>query len=170
LKCPNCGEEILDEDVTFCPNCGNPIKLQPQRSDYLLAAATLTLIAAAFSAGLASIALYEYNYWFSIYGSSGRPEIFGFLIFGISNIVASAFAVAGATFMLKRKSVRLSLSGVILLLVSAIVTYLSIYQNGLLEPIIVLGVTGAVFLSETAMIMLSILSAILVYKSRDKLA
>jgi len=174
LNCPNCGKEILDEDASFCPKCGESLEpadeMQQKRADLVLASAILTIIAAAFSAGLGYIALYQYNYWFSIYGSSSPPQILGFLIFGIVNIVASAFAIAGAAFMLKRKFIILSMLGVILLLVSAFVTYITIYQNDLLEPITVLGFTGTIFLSEISMIIFSILSGILVFKSRDEFA
>lgn len=172
MNCPNCGKEILYEDATFCPKCGESLapedEIQQKRTDLVLAAAILTIIAAAFSAGLGYIALYQYNYWFSIYGSSSPPQILGFLIFGIVDIIASAFAIAGATFMLKRKFIILSMLGVILLLVSAVVTYITIDQNDLLEPMTALGFTDTMLFSEVSIIIFAILSGILVLKSKTE--
>ena len=174
LNCPNCGKEILDEDATFCPKCGNTLETQSKGSDLVLAAAILTIIGAAFSAGLGYIAIYRYNYLvFTYFPSQGipvPPEVLGFLIFGIPSIIASAFAIAGATFMLKRKFITLSMLGIILQLVSVVVTYITIYQNNLLDPITALGFTGTLLLSQISIIIFSILSTILVYKSRDEFA
>ena len=174
LNCPNCGKEILDEDASFCPKCGKSLapedEIQQKRTDLVLAAAMLTIIAAAFSAGLGYIALYQYNYWFSIYGSSAPPQILGFLIFGIVDIIASAFAIAGATFMLKRKRIKVTMLGVILLLVSAVVTYIIIDQNGLLEPITVLGFTDTLLFSEISILIFLILSGVLIFASKTEFA
>ena len=161
MKCPNCDKEILDEDATFCPKCGNPLETQSKRSDLVLAAAILTIIAAAFSAGLGYVALYNYNYWVTTYGSSAPSQIAGFLIFGIVNIITSAIAIAGATFMLKRKFIILSMLGAILPLVSAIVTYVTVNQYQL-------GFTETMLISEISIIIFSILSGILVFKSKDE--
>ena len=168
MNCPNCGKEILHEDATFCPYCGYSLELKPKRSDLVLAAGILTIIAAAFTAGLGYSAIYQYNYWFTSLTPPLPPEVLGFLIFGIPNIIASAFAIAGAAFMLKRKYIILSMLGVILPLVSVVVTYVTIYQNDLITPMTGLGFTGTLLLSQISIIIFSILSAILVYKSKDE--
>ena len=116
---------MLDEDATFCPNCGESLETESKSSDYVLVAAVLTIVAAAFCAGLGYIAIYQYNYWVSYYASLGSAvpqELLGFLIFGIPDLIVSAFAIAGAIFMLQRKSLILSILGDILLLVSVFIT------------------------------------------------
>ena len=168
MDCPNCGEEILDEEATFCTKCGTPLETQPKSSDLVLAAAILTIIAAAFTAGMGYGAIYQYNYWSTSLTPPIPPEVLGFLIFGIPSIIASAFAIAGAIFMLKRKYIILSMLGVILPLVSVVVTYVTIYQNELITPMTGLGFTGTLLLSQISIIIFSILSAILVYKSKDE--
>lgn len=172
MNCPNCGEEILDEDATFCTKCGSSLETQTKSSDMVLAAAILTIIAAALSAGFGCVAIYYYDYlvgtYFPSQGLPVAPEVLGFLIFAIPSIIASAFAIAGATFMLKRKYIILSMLGVILPLVSVIVTFVTIYQNDLLTPITGLGFIDTLLLSEIALIIFSILGAIILYKSRDE--
>ena len=172
MKCPTCGEEIPDEEATFCPNCGSPLELQsqPQRSDYVLASAILTLIAAVFSAGPASAGIYQYYYWVSTFGSTAPQQVIGFLVFGIINIVAVAFAIAAAVFILKRKFIIFSMLGAIFPLVSAVVTFVIIFLKELFEPLAMLGFTDTILFSEVSMSMFAILSAILLFKSRDEFA
>ena len=162
MNCPNCGKEILDEDASFCPKCGESLapedEIQQKRTDLVLAAGMLTIISAAFSSGLGYIALYQYISLMSFYGHS---LLQGFLILGVFGIVASAFGLAGGIFMLKRKLIKVSMLGVILLVVSVVVTYITIqhYQYGFTEIIL---------LSEISIIMFSILSAIFVFTSKDE--
>ena len=173
MKCPNCSEEISDEEATFCPNCGSPLELQPQpqHSDYVLASAILTLIATVFSVGPVSTGIYQYYYWVSTFGSSSIPQqVIGFLFFGIFSIVAIAFAIAAVVFILKRKFIIFSMLGAIFPLVSAVVTFVIIYLKELFEPLAMLGFTDTMLFSEVSMSMLAILSAILLFKSRDEFA
>ena len=138
----------------------------------VLAAAILTLISAALAAGFGGVAVYYYNYlvvtYFPSQGLQVAPEVLGILIFGIPSIIASAFAIAGATFMLKRKNIVLSMLGAILPLVSVVVTCVTIYQNDLLDPITALAFIDTLLLSEIALVIFSILSAIMLYKSSDE--
>ena len=163
LNCPNCGKEILDEDAPFCPSCGNSLELKAKRPDFLLAAGILTIIAAAFSAGLGYIALYQYNSLISYYGAELASEFLGFLIFGITDIVVSAIAIAGAVFMLKRKNIIFSMMGIILLLVAVIVTYVVVYQYNY-------GFTDTMLLSEISIMIFSIVSIISVLSSKKEFA
>lgn len=163
LICPNCGKEILDEDATFCPKCGHPLEAQRKSSDLVLAAGILTIVAAAFSAGLGYIALYQYTSLLTYYGSTLSSQFLGFLIFGIIDIIAAAFAIAGGIMMLKRKFIVISMLGVILLLVSAFVTYITIQHYNY-------GFTDTMLLSEIAVIIFSILSGILVLTSKKEFA
>ncbi len=174
MNCPNCGKEILDEDATFCTECGKTLETQTKSSDLVLAAAILTIIAAAFSAGFGYIAIQQYNYLAVIYfpyyyNLQVPPEFLGFLIFGIPSIIASAFAIAGAIFMLKRKFIIVSMLGVILPLVSVVVTYVTIVKNDLLDSMIGFGLDAMLF-AEIVIIIFAVVSAILVFKSRDEFA
>jgi len=162
LNCPTCGKEIIDEDASFCPKCGESLELmnetKQKRTDLVLVAAILSIIAAAFSAGLGYISVYQYVTLVSYYGSS---ILLGFLILGILGIVASAFGLAGGMFMLKRKRFKVSMLGVILLLVSVVGNYITLqhYQYGFTEIIL---------LSQISIIIFSILSGVLIFTSKTE--
>ena len=162
MNCPNCGKEILDEDASFCPKCGEPLEpedeMQQKRTDLVLAASILSIIAAAFSSGLGYIAIYQYVSLLSYYGHS---LLQGFLILGVFGIVASAFGLAGGIFMLKRKRIKVSMLGVILLLVSVFVSYITIqhYQYGF---------TDILLFSEISILIFSILSGALIFTSKSE--
>ena len=160
LKCPNCDKEILDEDATFCPKCGNPLEAQSISSDLVLGAAILAMIAAAFTGGMGYIAIYQYIQLVSFYDFS---LVFGFLILGVVGIIGSAFAISGAAFMLKRKIIIFSILGAVFPSVSAFVTYITVERFEY-------GFTDILLFSQISLIILSILSAILVFKSRDEFA
>lgn len=167
LICPNCGKEFADEDADFCPKCGKSlapedemqqesIDVQQKSTDLVLAAGILTLISAAFSSGLGYIAIYQYMSLLSYYG---HDLLQGFLIMGLFGIVASAFGLAGGMFMLKRKRIKLSMLGIILLVASVFVTYLIIqyYQYGF---------TDILLFSEISIFILAICSGVLVFSSK----
>jgi len=150
LKCPHCGEEIPYEDVSFCPKCGKSLEVQQKRTDLVLAAAMLTIISAAFSAGLGYLAFDRYvtfvfDYSFSI--------VLGFLLVGILSIVVSAFAIIAGIFMLKKKYVNVSMLGVILLLISAFGNYITLHyyrlqysqQYGFMEIALFCEITVIIF-------------------------
>jgi hypothetical protein len=167
LICPNCGKEFADEESVFCPKCGKSldpegevqqdfIDVQQKSTDLVLAAGILTLISAAFSSGLGYIAIYQYISLLSYYG---HDLLQGFLIMGIFGIVASAFGLAGGLFMLKRKRMKFSMIGVILLVASIFVTYVTIqyYQYGF---------TDILLFSEISTFILAIWSGVLVFSSK----
>jgi len=170
LNCPYCDKEILDEEATFCPKCGkslapeceleqNSVDVPQKRSDLVLAAAILSIVAAAFSAGLGYVAIYQYMSLIPYSAYYSDDVLQGFLILGAQGIVASAFAIAGGMFMLKRKYLKISMLGVILLVVSVFGTYITIqhYQYGFTE---------IVLLSEISILIFSILSGILLLTSK----
>jgi hypothetical protein len=97
-------------------------------------------------------------------------QVIGFLFFGIISIVAVAFTIAAAVFILKRKFIIFSMLGAIFPLVSAVVTFVIIYLKELFEPLEMLGFTDTMLFSEVSMSMFAILSAILLFKSRDEFA
>jgi len=132
--------------------------MQQKRIDLVLAAGILSIIAAAFSSGLGYIAIYQYISLLSYYGHS---LLQGFLILGVFGIVASAFGLAGGIFMLKRKRIKVSVLGVILLLVSVFVSYITIqhYQYGF---------TDILLFSEISILIFSILSGVLIFTSKSE--
>jgi predicted nucleic acid-binding Zn ribbon protein len=160
LICPNCGKEIADEDPVFCPKCGKSLttedEMQQRSTDLVLAAGILSLISAAFSSGLGYIAIYQYISLLSYYGND---VLQGFLIMGAFGIVASAFGLAGGIFMLKRKRIKLSMLGIILLVASVIVNYVIIqyYQYGFSDILL---------FAEISIFILSIWSGALVFTSK----
>jgi hypothetical protein len=168
LKCPYCNEEIADEGATFCPHCGKSLTMHIRRTDLVLVASVLTIIAAAFAAGLGYNAIYNYTQYIAFYPDV-QTEFLGFLIFGIPDIVASAIAIAGAILMLKRKSIVISMLGVIIPLASAVLTFMTIY---LVMPVAAQGAlfTETTLLAEISIIIFSIISVVLVLKSKSEFA
>jgi hypothetical protein len=162
LNCPNCDKEILAEDTTFCPQCGESLEtkkeMQQNQTDLVLAAALLTIVASSFSSGLGGVSLYQYVSLLSYYEQS---LLEGFLILGVTGIIVSAVGLVGGIFMLKRKSFKISMLGVIVLVFSVIGNYIIIqhYQYGF---------TDLLLLSIIAILMLSILSGVLVFTSKNE--
>lgn len=114
MNCPYCDKEILDEEATFCPKCGkslapeceleqNSVDVPQKRSDLVLAAAILSIVAAAFSAGLGYVAIYQYMSLIPYSAYYSDDVLQGFLILGAQGIVASAFAIAGGNVHAKKK-------------------------------------------------------------------
>jgi predicted nucleic acid-binding Zn ribbon protein len=171
LNCPNCGKEILDEDASFCPKCGESLapedEIQQKRTDLVLAAAMLTIIAATFVASLGYIGMYQYNYSFSYYNSLvpnyDPSPLFGFLIFGVDGIIVAAFALAGAIFMLKRKWFIFSMLGAIFPLVSVFVTFISIQHYNY-------GFTDILLFTEISATIFSIMSILFIFTSKAEFA
>jgi hypothetical protein len=171
LNCPNCGKEITDEDTIFCPKCGKSLTAedeiqqgsmvtQQKSTDLLLAAGILSLISASFSSGLGYIAIYQYMSLVSFYG---HDLLQGFLIMGVFGIVASAFGLVGGLFMLKRKRIKVSMLGIILLVASVFVNYVLVqhYQYGFSDTLL---------FSEITIFILAVWSGALVFSSKADFA
>ena len=170
MNCPYCDNEIVDEDATFCPKCGKPLTLEedeeqqnvvevPQKqTDFVLAAAILTMISASFVASLGYLGVYQHIALTEYYDFS---LIVGFLIFGIDGIITAAFAVIGATFMLKRKLFKFTMLGTVFPLVSVVVTFLCVtsYKYGF---------TDTLLFAEVSAAMLSVMSILLNYSARKE--
>ena len=166
MNCPHCGEEVPYENVRFCPKCGKSLDLQQKRTDLVLAAAMLTIISAAFSAGLGYLAFdrylsYVFNYSFSL--------VLGFLIVGILSTVVSAFGIVGGIFMLKKKNVNFSMLGIILLLVSAFGDYITL-QYYRLQYSQQYGFMEIALFSAILILIFSILSGIFITASKAEFA
>lgn len=173
MNCPYCGSEIVDDDATFCPKCGkslvsedemqNSMIIQQKRGESVLVATMLTIISAIFVASTGYIGVYQYQALLDYYGSSLASEFLGFLIFGVVDILCAVFAVVGATFMLKRKRLKISILAVVLLVVSVFVTCITVIQYQY-------GFTDNLLFSEVSVFLFSILSGILIFTSKAEFA
>jgi len=161
LKCPHCGEEVPSEDARFCLKCGKSLVVKQKiRTDLVLAAAMLTIISAAFSAGLGYLGFDRYVASAFAEQAYTFAAIAGFLVVGILSIIGTVFGIIAGLFMLQRKNVNFSMLGIILLLVSAFGNYITLYgciQYGFMEIAMFCEITILVF---------SILSAIFLTKSK----
>ena len=178
MDCPHCNSELVYEDATFCPKCGESltveedetqqevVETQQKQTELLLVAAVLTMISATFVASIGYLGVYQYfaaiDYYVNQYGlaaSAASEFAIGFLIFGADGLIAAAFALTGAVFMLKRKWFVFSLVGTIFPLVSVLVTFLCIqhYNYGLTEILV---------FAEVAIAMLSVISILMIFLSR----
>jgi len=172
LNCPYCDSEIVNEDAPFCPKCGrsltpedeieeDSVEMPEKRTDLVLAAAILSMVSAAFVAGLGFIGVYQYNTLLSLYDASLASMFLGFLIFGVVGVVAAAFGLVGGVFMLKRKRFIISMLGAILPLISVVVTFISIQHYGYTF-------TDLVLFTEIATAVLSSMSIILNFTSKSE--
>lgn len=163
MNCPYCGNEIIYEDATFCPKCGKSLEpadeIPKKRTDLVLVAAMLTIISAAFVASIGYIGVYQYTTLIDYYGSSRASEFLGFLIFGIADIIGAVLALVGGIYMLKRKHLKISVLGVIFLLVSVLVNYIIIIRYNY-------GFTDILLFSEVTVLIFSILSGVLIFTSK----
>jgi hypothetical protein len=163
LNCPHCGEEVPYENVKFCPNCGKSLEVKKQKStDLVLAAAILTIISAAFSAGLGALAFDRYISYAFAAEAYTFAALAGFLVVGIFSIVGTVFGIIAGLFMLQRKKINFSMLGVILLVVSAFGDYIILYLYGYVQY----GFTEIALFCEIVILILSILSAMFLTKTK----
>jgi len=160
LKCPHCGEEVPYENVKFCPNCGKSLVVKQKiGTDLVLAAAMLTIISAAFSAGLGCVGFERCLYWSSTEYAYLTPI---FLIVGLLSILGAVFGIIAGLFMLQKKKVNFVMLGVILLLVSAFVDFITLCYSGYIQY----GFMEVAMFCEITIIILSILSAMFLTKTK----
>jgi predicted RNA-binding Zn-ribbon protein involved in translation (DUF1610 family) len=163
LKCPHCGEEVPYENVKFCPNCGKSLVVKQKiRTDLVLVAAMLTIISAAFSAGLGYLAFDRYISYAFAAESYTFAALAGFLVVGVFSIVGAVFGIIAGLFMLQRKNVNFSMLGVILLLVSAFADYITLCFYGYIQY----GFSEIALFCEITILIFSILSAMFLTKSK----
>ncbi|MCW4016052.1 MAG: zinc ribbon domain-containing protein [Candidatus Bathyarchaeota archaeon] len=166
MNCPSCDNEIVDEDANCCPKCGQSfapeeeteqnVMNNQQRTDLVLAAAILTIVGAAFSASVGYMGIYQYTYYVDYIDFS---LLAGFLILAAVGFIVSAFAITGGVFMLKRKYIKISMLGIVLLLASVVANYVIIqhYQYGF---------TDITLMSEISVLIFSVLSGVFVATSK----
>lgn len=163
MKCPHCGEEVPYENVKFCPNCGKSLVVKQKiGTDLVLVAAILTIISAAFSAGLGYIAFDRYLVYAFAAEAYSFAAIAGFLVVGILGIVGAVFGIIAGRFMLKRENVNFSMLGVILLLVSSFGNYITLSFYGYVQY----GFMEVAMFCEITILVFSILSAMFLTKTK----
>lgn len=170
MNCPYCNEEIVYEDATLCPKCGKTLVFeedieqktldtQKKRTDFVLGSAILTIVSAALIGSMGFIGVYQYFALLDYLGSSMASELLGFLIFGILGIISAIIALVGSMFMLQRNRFKISILGAVFPLVSVIGTYIIIQQYAY-------GFTDTMLFAEPTATILSIMSILLVFKSK----
>ncbi|MHA2407800.1 MAG: hypothetical protein ACXACA_05475 [Candidatus Ranarchaeia archaeon] len=132
-------------------------------ADLATGAGILATIAGTFSGAIGTIAIINYQSAVAYYTSQGidtSPYI-GFLLLGIFALISSVFGVAGGMLVLTRKRFKFSVLGILLVLASALFTFIvvELYQYGYAEIIM---------FSGTSIVVFSLASAILVFKSKTE--
>jgi hypothetical protein len=164
LKCPHCGEEVPSEDASFCLKCGKKLEVKEKSgsTDLILVSALLTIISAAFSAGLGYLGVDRYLAYAFAAEAYSFAAIAGFLVVGILSIVGAVFGILAGRFMLKRENANLSMLGVILLLVSAFGNYITLAFYGYVQY----GFNEVAMFTEIVVFIFSILSALFLTKTK----
>ena len=165
LSCPKCGKKVLDEESYFCAYCGIPFDPKLRGSNLANEAGILAIIAAAFSGALGTIAFIHYQSYITYYASYGADasNAPGFLLFGAFALISSIFGAAGGMLTLTRKRFKFSVFGTLLMLASAIFTFIAIwrYQYGFPDTVLLSGIPIGAF---------SLASAVLLVKSKTEFA
>ena len=144
------------------------IETPQKQTDLLFAASILAIIGATFVASLGYLGVYQHfaaiDYYVNYYGlsSSAASEFaLGFLILGIDGLIAGAFALVGAFFMLKRKWFIFSTIGAVFPLVSVFVTLVFVQHYGY-------GFTDVLIFAEVAAAMFSVITILMNFASRKE--
>lgn len=160
--CVKCDKEILDKESSFCAYCGVRFDSEAQSSDLTTGAGILAIIAATFSIIVGFFGIIYYQSYVVYYSSFGDTSAaIGFLFFLIFAFVSSGFGFAGGMFALTKKHFKFSVLGLILMLASAVFTFIALwqYQYGYLEIIMLSGIATGTF---------SLTSVLFVIKSKSK--
>ena len=161
LNCVECGKEIVDETSSFCAYCGNSFDSKKNKLELISSAAILLIIAATFTAAMGIISLINYQATADYFSQVGGDisVYFGFLIFGIINVIACIPGLIGGLFTLFKKRYKFSLISAIVVLGSALVTFMIIeyYAYGYADSVLILEISILVF---------SFLSIFLINKSK----
>jgi hypothetical protein len=161
LICNNCGRDITVEDALYCPYCALPLKLLKKRSGFPTAAGVLAFIAASIALIIGAAGLITSGVALSQrYFYSSTPIIL-YLVMGIFNSFAFAFALAGGICAVRRKRFVVALTGAILLLVSGLVTLAAFAMQGYFAIIL-----GAMF--SLPVLIMALLATIFVAVSKGE--
>lgn len=162
MNCAECGKEILDEKSSFCAYCGTAFDSKTKSTDLTTSAGILATIAGTFSGGIGTIGIVTYQSAIVNYSSLYDTSIYiGFLFLGVFALIAAVFGVAGGMLTLAKKRFKITFTGMLLVLASAIFTFAIIewYQYGY---------TDVIMLAEISIAVFAITSAVLVFKSKKE--
>ena len=159
--CAECGKQILDKESSYCARCGVSFDSKPKSLGLATAAGILAILAAVFSVASGVIGLnYYWSYvnYYSAYGM-GASGSYGFLYFSSFAFAAAAIGLAGGTLALARKRLMVATSGILVMLASALFTFVALWSfgYGFLETLLLPGISIIAF---------SIISVIFAIKSR----
>ncbi len=164
-NCIKCGKAILDKESSFCAYCGAPFDSKAKGVDLTGGAGLLAVIAATFSiaVGVTGLTYYRsYVAYLASYGLDASAAV-GFLMFAVFALVSSAFGFVGGVFAFAKKHLMVSVSGILVMLASALFTFAAVerYDYGVTESLLLPGISiGA----------LSVVAAIFLLKSRSEFA
>lgn len=163
MNCAKCGKEILDKESSFCAYCGSPFDSKPKSADLVTGAGILAIIAAIFSIAVGVIGVVSYQTYVDYYPSYDPSTFIGFVYLGIFSVIASVFGGAGGMLVLSRKRFKVSVVGILVMLASAVFTFIIVWQYGY-------GFTDSILLSGISVGALSIASAVFAIKSKSEFA
>jgi hypothetical protein len=163
LNCAECGKEINDENSSFCAYCGASFDSKKKNPGLLVGSAILLILAATFTAGIGVIGIINYQATAAyIIEVGGDISIyFGFLLFGIIDLIAFVPGLLGGTSTLFKKSYKLSL-------ITAIIVFCSSIANFIIIEYYAYGYADIVLFSEIPILIFSILSIFLITKSKEE--
>jgi hypothetical protein len=163
LNCADCGKEIIDEDSSFCAYCGNPFESKKNKTELLGGAAILIIIAATFTLALGVIGLMNYQATVAYYTSIGGDiaPYLGFLLFGLIDIILAIPGLLGGVSALFKRRYKFSFIAAILVLSSSLATFIII-------EFYAYGYADIVLFSEIPILVFSILSILLINKSKSE--
>lgn len=159
--CAKCGKPILDKDSGFCAYCGVSFDSKPRNLGLTTAAGILAILSAGFSVSSGVIGLSYYYSYVSYYAGYGMDASgsYGFLLFASFAFVATAMGLAGGTLALARRRLMVAISGILVMLASALFTFAVLWRFGY-------GFLEALLLPGTSIIAFSIISVVFAVKSR----
>jgi hypothetical protein len=162
LNCAKCGKEIQDKESNYCAYCGNPFDPKSKSVDLATEAGILASVAATFSGAVGIIGVLTYQSSVAYYSSMSydTSSYIGFLLLGILGVISAVFGITGGTLSLLKKRFNISIFGILFVLAAALFSLIVITQYQY-------GYTDTIILSETSIVVFSILSAILVFKSKS---
>ncbi len=159
--CAECGKPILDKESAFCAYCGVSFDSKPRSLGLTIAAGILAILAAGFSVSSGVIGLNYYYSYVSYYTSYGMDTSgsYGFLFFVSFAFVATAIGLASGTLALARKRLKVATSGMLVMLASALFTFVVLWRFGY-------GFLEGLMLPGTSIVAFSIIGVVLAVNSR----
>jgi len=163
MACAKCGKEILDKESSFCAYCGASFDTKSSGSGLTIGAGVLAMVAAVFSVAVGFMGVNYYQTYIAYCASYGvdASGSFGFLLFASFAFVSSALGFAGGALALTKKRFMFSVTGMLVMLASALFTFVSLWRFGY-------GFIEGLLLPGISIIGFSILSTVFATRSRKE--